>query len=161
MNASNANQRGEGKLLTSLVAFTLVETMVGAAIISLLGMVLLAGIARTYNNVDFNAKNLRAVEILVEKMELIRARPWNEITNSGHVPQSFKASFYNPGGTNNATNAFLYQGTVNIASAPVMESYGTNLRQVTITVYWTNDNIRRVRSMTTLVSPYGIQPYAD
>jgi hypothetical protein len=82
---------------------------------------------------------------------------WNQIVNSnGFIPQTFAAPFYTAG---NGTNGPTYQGIVTITNVPITESYSNDLRRVTVAVTWASGNVQRQRSMTTFVSPYGIQTY--
>ena len=50
-------------------------------------------------------------------------------------------------------------GTITIAPAPLTESYADTLRQVTVTLAWNSGSALRSRTMTTLVSKYGIDTY--
>ena len=50
-----------------------------------------------------------------------------------------------------------YTGTVNITSAPITETYASDLRLVTIDLTWTSSSGARTRSMMTYVSKYGLQ----
>jgi type II secretory pathway pseudopilin PulG len=140
------------------LGFTLAEVMVGSAILGLVGVALATGISYGFALSDLNSQNLRAAQILTEKMDLIRACNWAQVTNGyNFIPQTFTAPFYSSGST---TNGVIFQGEVDIGSAPVVQGYGTNLRQVTVTVTWLSGKVPRTRSMSTLVSPYGIQTYS-
>ena len=96
-------------------------------------------------------------------MDLIRACSWQQITNSpGFIPASFTAPYADAATTPYATTTTpFFQGTISISNAPVTESYAANLKQVTVTVSWMCAQTRRTRSMTTFVSPYGIQTYSQ
>jgi type II secretory pathway pseudopilin PulG len=152
--------RGEARLRAK--AFSLVEVLVGAAVLAVVVVALASGIICGFRTAALNTENLRATQVLTEKMDLIRACNWNQITNGyNFIPNTFAVPFYNSGSTNNppGTSAVTFQGTVTIANPAVAESYGKNLRQVTVAVTWTSGHVLRSRSMTTLVSPYGIQTY--
>jgi hypothetical protein len=140
------------------LAFTLAEVMMGSAVLGLVGIALAAGISYGFALSDLNSQNLRAAQILTEKMDLIRACDWSRVTNGfNFIPHTFTAPFYS---SSKGTNGVSFQGTVDIGSAPVTQDYGTNLRQVTVTVTWLSGKVPRTRSMSTLVSPYGIQTYS-
>jgi prepilin-type N-terminal cleavage/methylation domain-containing protein len=141
--------------------FTLIETLIAVAIFAVVLLALSNGINAAIGEARVNTLNLRATQILTEKMELLRACPWNEITNSyNFIPASFTVPFSSSTPTNSEEGNFAYQGTVSIVNAPVTEAYSTNLRQVTVSVAWTSGTMTRERSMTTFVSPYGIQAYS-
>jgi prepilin-type N-terminal cleavage/methylation domain-containing protein len=140
-------------------AFSLVEVTVGTALLAVVAVALASGMNNAAAIAQLNTENLRATQILTEKMDLLRACTWNQITNPGNfLPSSFSAPFY---ASSTLTNGPNFSGTVDIANAPVSEAYAGNLRQITVTVTWTSAHIVRSRSMTTFASPYGIQNYAN
>jgi prepilin-type N-terminal cleavage/methylation domain-containing protein len=137
-------------------AFSLVETMVATAVISVAFVSLYAGFSSGFQTVQMGRENLRATQVILEKFETIRLYSWEQINMPGFIPATFTAPF-NP--SSNAIGGFTYQGTVKIEAAPVLQSYSTDLRQVTVDVTWTNANVARHRAMSTLVSRYGLQNY--
>jgi len=137
--------------------FNLSETMVAVAALALVIITLYTGLAYGFSVARLNSENLRATQILTEKMEIIRLCNWNQITKSnGFIPQTFTAPFYISGGV---TNGPIYQGRITLTKPQLTESYSNDLRQITVAVTWTNSNVARQRSMSTFVSPYGIQTY--
>jgi hypothetical protein len=46
-----------------------------------------------------------------------------------------------------------------VADFPFDANYATNMRQLTITLDWATKGIQRQRSITTLLSRDGLQPY--
>src|SRR5258705_6921712 len=78
--------------------FSLVEVMVSVAVFGLTCVSLYAGVTFGFNSVQLARENLRATQILVEKMEVIRLYSWEEITNSVFIPTTFQAT-YSPGAT--------------------------------------------------------------
>jgi prepilin-type N-terminal cleavage/methylation domain-containing protein len=142
--------------------FTLIEVMVGALVFGLAVVALAGGMNSAFAVARLNTENLRATQILAEKMDLIRACSWTQLTNSGSIPNSFTAPFYTgdgpaPPGVN---SNFIYQGAVTIVNGPVTEVYGSSLKLVQVSVSWTSASVLRSRSATTLVSRYGIQSYS-
>ena len=108
------------------------------------------------NLLDTTRQELRATQVLEEKLEVIRLYNWDQIKTAGFIPATFTAPF-NPAQTNSGS---LLNGTVTITNVPVVEAaYSTNLCQVTVSVNWTTGQITHQRSMSTLVSRYGIQSY--
>ena len=137
-------------------AFTLTEVLVGVAVSGIMFAAVLVCITNGFASVASNRENSRATQILLEKMEMIRLYNWNQITGndpSTYVPPSFTASLY----PNSANSEPRYTGTVNITSAPITETYASDLRLVTIDLTWTSSSGARTRSMTTYVSKYGLQ----
>jgi len=141
---------------------TLVEVMMSVAVIGITFFSLYAGITYGFTVLLLARENLRATQILLEKMETIRLYNWDEVNSNGFIPPSFVAAF---NATNMGTNfgtgvGVIYYGTMEIEPAPIVtEAYGADLRLVTVTLHWTNHNRPRVRTMSTLVSRYGMQNY--
>jgi len=130
--------------------------MVATALISVSFISLYAAIAYGFSAVEVSRENLRATQVILEKMETLRLYSWDQINTPGFVPSTFDAPF-NP--STNATGGFLFQGTVIFTNAPLAESYSSDLRLVLVTVNWTSGNVPRSRQMATLVSRYGLQNY--
>lgn len=142
-------------------AFSLIEVLVAMAIIGILFVALYAGFLSGFQIIHVARENLRATQIMVEKMETIRLYTWDQINGSNGfvIPTSFTAYYYPGSGTNVNANTLTYYGTLSIAAAPNDTSYSTNMKTVTVSLLWTNSNVRRSRQMTTFVSRYGLQNY--
>jgi prepilin-type N-terminal cleavage/methylation domain-containing protein len=141
---------------------TLVEVMVAVGVLGIMITSLYAGFTYAFTQVRRGQENVRATQIIEERMEMVRLLNWDQIVNQpGYVPSTFKAPFFSDNPTNTPTSgSFDYTGTVVVAAAPVTESYSNNLRMVTIQVSWVSRGVACNRQMTTLVSQYGIQKYA-
>jgi type II secretory pathway pseudopilin PulG len=145
----------------SNAAFTLIEIMVAAALAGLMFMVGMTAFSSAFRIVALDRENSRALEVLLEKTEVVRLYNWYQITGTDtntFIPTTFTAPFYPSAGN----GGFTYSGTVTITNAPITETYKGDLRQVTVTVAWTSGtsgNLKRSRSMTTFVSRYGLQNY--
>ena len=140
-------------------AFTLIEVMVAVAIIGVEFVSLYLGMTQGFAIIQLARENLRATQILQEKMETIRLYSWDQITTSGFIPTNFTAAFYPAGSQTN--QGAVYQGTVTITNAPVGASsgYGNDLKLVLVQVNWNSGRVQRQREMRTLVSQYGLHNY--
>ena len=138
--------------------FSLIEVLVAMAIVGILFVSLYAGFLSGFQVIHLSRENLRATQILLEKMETIRLYTWDQVNSNGFIPKTFTAYYY-PGETN--ASGLRYSGSVTITNMPPDSqiTYGANMRQVTVAITWTNSNIRRVREMTTFISRYGLQNY--
>ncbi len=141
--------RGDG-------AFTLVEVMVGVGVLGILAVSLYAGLAQGFAMVQIDRENLRATQILEEKMEVIRLINWAQVNQRGFIPATFTES-YDAGGATNT--GFNYTGTVIVTNAPITEAYSNDLRMIQATVTWQSGGLTHQRQMTTFVSQYGLQNY--
>jgi Tfp pilus assembly protein PilV len=138
--------------------FALIEIMVGSCILGFSVVSLYSSYASGFSLIRLSQENVRADQILVQKLETLRLYNWSQsqlTTAGGVIPATFTNSFA-PGATASGT---VYNGTITISGAPVSESYSNTLRQVTVTLNWISGNITRTRSMSTLVSQNGIQTY--
>src|SRR2546430_17523210 len=87
------------------------EVLVAVAIIGVQFVTLYVGMTQGFGIVQESRENLRATQILQEKMETIQLYTWNQITNAGFIPPTFTASFYPAAHTNPGLD---YQGTMTI-----------------------------------------------
>ena len=120
---------------------------------------LYAGISSGFAVLRVARENLRATQILQERMEVLRLIKWSDVLAPGFIPTTFTASYYATDPTNTTTGTFAYTGTVIVTNTPLSETYATNLRMIQIDLNWTSGNIVRSRQMTTYVSQYGLQNY--
>ena len=157
-------------------AFTLVEVLVATAVVGIFFVGLYTGISQSFGILANAREDLRANQILLDKMEEMRLYNWDQInsfgTSSSFVPTNFTEEYF-PTGTNSAsstfssgsgrtresTDNFLYYGSINITNVAFTNSYSTNLREVIVTLRWTNGIKAFEHTMSTLVSQYGIQRY--
>ena len=133
--------------------------MIASALGAILILAAIAGFSHSFSTLQLDRENSRAIQILVEKTEMLRTYNWDQITGndtSASVPSSFTAPFY-PNDTNNG--GFTYSGSVSIKKAKSGTTYDDDMRLVTITLNWTSGNAARSRSMMTYVSHYGLQNY--
>jgi type II secretory pathway pseudopilin PulG len=156
------------------LAFSLVEVVFAMALVSVLFVSLYGGIASGFGLVTLARENLRANQILVEKMDTLRLYSWDQINSNGFIPKTFTANFFpsvitnlvtSSGGTvvtstTTFTNTGIsYYGQVLVTNAPVSTEYATNMKLITVTLTWTNGGVPRSRDLSTMVSQSGIQNY--
>ncbi len=131
--------------------------LVAVLICGIVFVTLYSGMSSGFALVQLTRENLRAIQIMEEKMETIRLYRWDQITNGGFIPTNFVDTFY-PLATQ-ATSGLTYTGRVTITDAPLTEYYKDALKQVTVNLSWKSGNVVRQRTMTTFVSQYGLQNY--
>ena len=149
----------------SRLAYTVIEAVMAMGVAAVIFAALFAGFFSGFAIIQVNRENLRAGQILLEKTEMIRLYNWNQINNgwcgnpytssNSSVPASFIARYYESAGN----GGLYYTGTVSIVSAPLSETYSSDVRQVTVRLNWTSSRVPHTRSMTTYVSRYGLQNY--
>lgn len=162
MNIRTSRQQ---KTDTRRHAFTLMEVLVVVAIIGFEFVTLYLGMTQGFGIVQVARENLRATQILQEKMETIRLYTWDQINTAGFIPPTFTAAFYPAGSQTNQgaiNQGATYQGTVTISDVPPplsTASYAKDMKMVVVQVNWQSGNIQRNRDMRTLVSHYGLHNY--
>jgi len=151
------NRSGTAALRSGQRGHTLAEVMVSVGVLGFMLVSLYTGFFSGFAVLRVARENLRATQILEERMEVIRLIKWDDVA-PGFIPTTFTAPFDSSGPTN-TSGGFAYRGTVTVTNAPISESYSEHLRMIQIDLTWTSGNITRKRQMTTYVSIYGLQNY--
>lgn len=131
--------------------FTLVETLVGAAIFGLLFAGILAAVGNGARTIRATQGQQKALRVLVEKAEQLRMSDWASLTNGG-TPLQFAV----PQHDDEANCPHLMYGTVTIAPKPFTEDYATNLLLVRFDLQWGDSDAKRSNYVETLVARNGI-----
>lgn len=140
-------------------AFTLAELMVACAILAIMVVSLFGGISFGFSNITIARQNLRATQIALEKMEIVRMYSWEQVNSNGFVPKTFTAPFF-PSLKGGETNGGLtYYGTIDINKIKLDTTYDDDMRQVVVRLNWTNKNIPQSVEMSTHISQYGMHRY--
>ena len=137
-----------------IAAFTLVEAMIGAAIMGVVFMALYAGMASGFTSLRTSQESLRATQIMTEKFEALRLYNWEQVNTTGFIPDSFTA-YYSPKSSN---PGLVYNGTIRINAAGP-EPYTVDMRLVTITLTWKSGSRTVSRVLSSYVGRYGLQNY--
>ncbi|WCJ59161.1 prepilin-type N-terminal cleavage/methylation domain-containing protein [Fontisphaera persica] len=137
-------------------AYTLVEIMVATAIIGISFVSFYAGITAGVQVIQLARENLRATQILVERMETLRIKTWEQVTNGVDVPTTFTEDFYPKRASN---RGITYYGSLSVSNVDLRTNYDDELRLVTISLTWTNGGVPRVRTMRSYVARNGMQNY--
>jgi prepilin-type N-terminal cleavage/methylation domain-containing protein len=142
--------------------YTLVEVIVAVSLLGFMIVSLFAGFSTGFAVLRIARENMRATQILEERMEVLRLIKWDDVNSPGFIPTNFIAPFYPPDSsdaTNSTASGIAYTGTVSVINAPIAETYAKNMRAIQINLTWTSGNITRSRQMTSYVSRYGLQNY--
>ncbi len=129
------------------------EVMIAVAIIGVAVTALYASMSSGFVVVESARENLRATQIMVEKLETVRLYKWTDI-----VDGKFDGSFTNFYNHNNSTG-FPYIGVVTTEPVTTGESYADEMQQVTVNLSWTSAGVQRTRTMVSLISQKGVQNY--
>jgi prepilin-type N-terminal cleavage/methylation domain-containing protein len=142
--------------LTKRGAFSLLEVLAAMLICGIVLLSLYAGISAGFAVTQVARENLRATQIMVEKLETIRLYTFDQIAQANFVPSTFTSPYY-AFGTNQS--GLVYSGQVTISPAVINASYSNDLKQVDIQLQWTSGGVPRSRQMNTLIARNGLQAY--
>lgn len=134
--------------------------MVGVMVMGILSASLYAGLSFGFTQIRLAREDERATQVLAERMEVVRLLNWDQLVNiPGYIPTTFKDSYSLANPTNAPAGALVYSGTVVVTNVPSSATYTNDMRMIKISLTWTSGKLTHSRSMTTLVSRYGLQNY--
>lgn len=141
-------------------AFTLAEVSIGVAIMGIVFISLYAGMSSGFAVTQLARENLRATQIILERMEGVRLYNWNQLNYSNMIPANF-TNYYYPFAAAGESKGIVYTGRMSITNAQLTPyaSYGDQMRKIVVTVTWTNGKSLRTRTMSTYSSRNGLQNY--
>ena len=142
------------------MAYTLVEVVIGVAIVGIAFVSLYAGMSGGFAVTQLSRENLRATQIILERMEGLRLYNWNQLCYSNMIPLNF-TNYYYPLAASGESQGISYAGRMVITNANLTPAatYGNNMRMITVTVNWESGGVLRSRTMTTYSSRNGMQNY--
>jgi Tfp pilus assembly protein PilV len=160
--------------------FSIIENVIGMLVVGILVTALYGVISNGMRTEQWNREDLRATQLLIEKMDQLRVINWDQLADTNAVPRTFEARL-NPeetpalrarvisiGGaltnmvmnTTDGSKSLVYSGSILVTNAPAGTTYSSEMKQVTVTLNWTSAaGLPRTRSFTTFVARYGMQNY--
>ena len=143
----------------SASGFTLTETLVAVLIAGVMLPTLFTGLANAFSTVQATRENLRATQIMVQRMEAVRLASYKTLQDPAFYPTNY-TEYYCPSGPTSGKGTVYtlqYNWTNGLSSLP--PSYRSNMMLVTVTASWKSGNVQRTCSMQSYVARYGIQRY--
>jgi len=137
-------------------AFTVIELVIAIALIGMIVLAVYGAITSGMGTVRMARENLRATQILLGKMEVIRLYDWDQLNTNFIAPGFIENYNINSASTN---GGILYYGSVTLAPADTGTSYSDDLKLVTVRLNWKTGHISRSRELSTYVCRTGIQNY--
>jgi hypothetical protein len=148
----------------SVAGYTFAEVMVAGAVLMFVAASLYGAFAHGFSFIQSTRENLRATQIMVQKLEAVRLFTWSQVCDATNYLATPFTEQYDPlGATNNASGA-SYSGFIT-ATIPtnLPAAYQTNMRTITVTIFWTNSTgakrMVHTREMQTQVARSGMQNY--
>lgn len=137
--------------------YTFVEAVTAMALLGLLVMAVYGAITSGVGTMRMARENLRATQVLLEKMEALRLYNWDQL-NTNFMPAVFAVPYdVNASATNQGK--ILYRGRIFIEPADTGADYNDEMKRVTVRINWNTGGIQRSREMTTYVCRSGLQNY--
>lgn len=142
-------------------AFFLLEAVIGMALLGLVFMAMYTGLVTTTFSVQLSRENLRATQIMAEKLDTIRLYGWKKIAEDPYYLRWTAVPVYtdDPSKPGNDATARVFDGEILVENAPITEPYAVDMRMVTVKIWWQTGKLKRTRTMSTLVSKNGLFRY--
>ena len=140
--------------------FTLAEAMISVLIGAIMLTALYSSFSFGFATVKLAREDLRATQILVERLEIMRLTSFSDIQKNDTIVE-----YYDPNGLTNSTSGAGYTVTItskapNPSDMPVQPVYYMGkMLKITATATWTNSNQLRSRTLQTYSAQSGIQSY--
>ena len=135
---------------------TILEAMAAMFLVMVLVLAVYGAISSGISTVRMARENLRATQILLDKLEAIRLYHWGQLDPT-FIPSTFVANYdVNSTSTNNGV---LYHGTITIEPADVGTTYADTMKLVTVRLKWSTGHIQRNREVSTFICRSGLQNY--
>jgi hypothetical protein len=159
------NKSRQGDSRRGEAASTVIEVLMGSMIVIITFISLYAGMSSGFAVTKVARENLRATQIMLERMEGIRLYNWEQLVYSNWIPAKF-TNYYYPITNAGESQGIPYVGSYIITNANFPSpapSYAANMRLISVQVWWTNslgsNQVVRTRKMQTLVGRIGLQSY--
>jgi Tfp pilus assembly protein PilV len=148
---------------TSTGGFTLAETLVAVFVSSFMLTALYACFASGFSIVKVTREDLRATQILLQRMEAMRVSDYTQLTNSAKYPTNTIVYFdeANAGSGKGGTPFTVTFNARKLPSPKPQSQFYTNMLEVTVEASWMSGKVQRRRSMQTYVARQGIQQYVS
>jgi len=134
---------------------SLVEVVIAMALLATVLGALLTSFTTGFFSLQMARENLRATQVMREKMETIRLYSWSQINQPGFIEPTFTA-YYDPKSTNSGVT---YSGTLSWNAVPLVVPYANQMTQLTVRVDWRTGHLARSRTFSTYIAHEGLQKY--
>lgn len=153
---------GEVRVRSRFVrAFTLVEVIFSVLVLAVMFVALYGGITFGFSVTRAERENLRATQIILERMEGIRLFTFDQLSDTNLNPVTFTKNYYPPG-LGSGSQGITYTGSVTVSTNIALDptaGYSTDMKKITVTVRWVSANVHRARTLSTYAARNGIQNY--
>src|ERR1051326_2141006 len=144
---------------SAVSSFTLTEVLVGMLVLCTVIVSLYAGVSSGFAFVKLAREDLRATQIMLQRMEAVRLYTSSQFTNASYFSTNTFVAYYAPAGQAAGSGGATYTVTTAITTDTPAASYSSNMRRITVRVSWLSGKVSRKREMSTFVARYGMQNY--
>jgi hypothetical protein len=141
------NRRAGAAMVEALCAIVIVAGVAGSV---------LGGITTGLYHMQMARENLRASQIMLEKVETIRLYTWDQINSNGFIPREFSV-WYDPNST--GSKGVKFNGQLSITPATIAATYTNDIKLISVKLSWNTGKTPRTREFSTYFSRYGVQDY--
>ena len=134
-------------------AFTLLESLFAIVLIGGAAVAMYSAITWCFFSMRLAREDLKATQIMVEKMEVVRLCTWDQVLSNA-IPSNFSVPY--SGSVTGGLGAPIYNGAITLKKPGMGWNYEDDLRLVTISLNWTNGGRVLRRETSTYISRYGV-----
>jgi hypothetical protein len=161
MRIAALNQRRPGRKESGNTA---IEVIASAVLMALMVVSIAGGFSGGFLAVQNTREEIRATQIMVEKLETIRLYTFSQVETPNFLPTTFRAPFDY---TTTNSNALYYDGTLTVENANNGTPYDGDMKKITVTLTWSFGTLRpsaaaqvvKTRSMSTWIARTGLHDY--
>src|SRR5262245_46966570 len=143
----------------ALCAFTMAEVLVALLVVSIVVVSLYTGVSSGFGLVKLSREDLRATQIMLQRLEALRLYTWSQLTNSSYFSTNTFTSFYDPAGQASGSGGAVYTVSTVVTTNTPSATYSPDMRRITVQVSWLSGQVDRRREMSTYAARYGMQNY--
>lgn len=158
---SDASGKAVRRGPSSISGFTLAETVVAVLLASIMFLAIYACFGSGWGMIKMTSQDLRATQVLMQRLERIRLCDFTQVTNASVNPPT-SIEYFDPKNQGAGKGGVAYTITYSSAipaSGTIPDAYRTSMFLVTVGAWWTNGTTVHNRSMQTYVARDGIQSY--
>ena len=118
----------EGRARALRAAYSMIELLVAIAILGIMFVSLYSGFSAGFAIIQLARENLRATQVLQEKMETIRLYTWEQINTPGFIPTNFLDSFY-AAASNTSSQGITYTVEKGEYLSTILDAYNAEFKK--------------------------------
>jgi len=148
--------------------FSLIEAMVAMMIFGVTVLAVYGGVSLGLTTIRHTREQQKAMQIMVDALEMIRLYSWEELSTPGFVPKQFtvkdngsvaKSTTLGAGAPSTGGTGVNYHGKISISDPSFLTNYDSRLKEVEVELVWQSGGMERKRQLKTLITFGGLYAY--